>query len=42
MAMAVRRIFCLDMDCFFVSVERVLNPTLVGKPVIVGAKPNQR
>ncbi|MFH1514227.1 MAG: DNA polymerase IV [bacterium] len=40
--MAVRRIFCLDMDCFFVSVERVLNPTLVGKPVIVGAKPNQR
>jgi DNA polymerase-4 len=26
----------LDLDCFFVSVERIKNPYLVGKPVIVG------
>ena len=26
----------IDLDSFFVSVERLLNPALVGKPVIVG------
>ncbi len=26
----------LDLDCFFVSVERIKNPTLVGRPVVVG------
>ena len=26
----------LDLDCFFVSVERIKNPELIGKPVIVG------
>jgi DNA polymerase IV len=31
------RIVCLDLDTFFVSVERKLDPRLVGKPVIVGA-----
>ncbi len=26
----------MDLDSFFVSVERLLNPSLVGKPVIIG------
>lgn len=26
----------LDLDCFFVSVERLKNPALIGKPVAVG------
>jgi len=30
-----RIIFHLDLDTFFVAVERLLNPMLVGKPVIV-------
>lgn len=32
----------IDMDAFFPSVEQVLNPKLKGKPIIVGAKPNER
>src|SRR4030095_16366086 len=35
------RICCLDLDTFFVSVERVLDPTLEDKPVIVGGKPGR-
>jgi len=31
-----RTIVHMDMDCFFVSVSRLLNPKLVNKPVIVG------
>ncbi len=32
----------LDLDCFFVSVERIKNPALKGKPVIVGGSPDAR
>lgn len=36
------RICCLDLDTFFVSVERLLDPRLSGKPVVVGAAPGHR
>ncbi len=36
------RICCLDLDTFFVSVERLHRPELVGKPVVIGALPGQR
>jgi len=34
--MAKARIGCLDLDTFFVSVERLLDPTLRGRAVVVG------
>ena len=33
---ANRSIIHMDMDCFFVSVSRLINSKLIGKPVIVG------
>jgi DNA polymerase-4 len=42
MALAAPRICCLDLDTFFVSVERLLNRRLIGKPVVVGGAPGER
>jgi DNA polymerase-4 len=37
-----RRVMHCDLDCFFAAVEELDNPSLAGRPVIVGGDPDRR
>ena len=40
--LGARTILCLDLDAFYASVEELLHPQWRGRPILVGARPEER